>query len=192
MTRTNAKEYLMLRAAGPQAIQLLVHSAFGGRDAEGRPMDRASAHYPVIGRPAGRGFLARLGGGLKRIGRSLAEIRTRHRAITELSRLDDRLLRDIGLERGTIAEAVDAAMEERAPSWALDNLTNFGRRVVQPLVRPILRWRRDAVTLGMLGELDDHLLADIGVTRGDLRYQPETVLRRARTANANREPRRAA
>ena len=180
MTRVNAKELLMLRAAGPQAIQLLAMEAALGvrRDAEGRPDGKGR-----------QGLLARLGGSLRQIAAGVARARRRNRAIAELSRLDDHLLHDIGVERGCIVETVDATMERRAPAWAVVEL---GRTLVEPLFRPILRWRRDAVTLGALGQLDDHLLSDIGVSRGDLNYQPEIVLNRARAANANRAPLRAA
>ena len=105
-------------------------------------------------------------------------------------RLDDRLLSDIGIERGCIAEAVDATIERRAPAWAVIDLAHS---LVEPLVRPIVKWRRDAVTLGELGQLDDHLLADIGVSRGDLTFQPALVLERAQApANSNVTPIRAA
>jgi uncharacterized protein YjiS (DUF1127 family) len=181
MTRLNAKELLMLRAAGPQAIQLLAIEAALGvrRDAEGRPNGRKNP----------RGLIARLGRGLRQVAAGVARARRRNLAIAELSRLDDRLLHDIGVERGLIVETVDATMERRAPAWAVVEL---GRTLVEPLFRPILRWRRDAVTLGALGQLDDHLLSDIGVSRGDLAYQPGIVLQRARPANANRAPLRAA
>jgi len=177
MTRVNAKELLMLRAAGPQAIQLLaIEAALGARrDTEDR-LDAGDR------RP---GIFARLRDGLSRAAGGIARARRRNRAITELSRLDDRMLHDIGLERGCIAEAVDATMERRAPSWAIGDL-------VEPLVRPIARWRRNAATLGALGQLDDHLLSDIGVSRGDLNYQPELVLTRGAVANSNVTPVRAA
>jgi uncharacterized protein YjiS (DUF1127 family) len=184
MTRVNARELLMLRAAGPQAIQLLAIEAALGvrRDAEGRPEGRK-------GPQGDQGLLARLGASLRQVSAGVARARRRNRAIAELSRLDDRLLNDVGIERGCIVETVDATMEHRAPAWAVVEL---GRTLVEPLVRPILRWRRDAVTLGALGQLDDHLLSDIGVSRGDLAYQPEIVLERARAANANRAPLRVA
>jgi uncharacterized protein YjiS (DUF1127 family) len=181
MTRMNAKELLMLRAAGPQAIQLLAIEAALGmrRDGEGRP-DRGLR---------GPGVIARLRGGLRRMSAGVDRARRRNRAITELSRLDDRLLNDIGIERGCIVEAVDSTIERRAPSWAV---VEIGRSLVEPLVGPIVRWRRDLVTLGALGQLDDHLLSDIGVSRGDLNYQPALVLERARVANSNVTPLRAA
>jgi uncharacterized protein YjiS (DUF1127 family) len=182
MTRFNARELLMLRAAGPQAIQLLaIEAALGvSRDREGRPVEGASR----------AGIVSRVKDGLQRAAAGVARARRRNRAITELSRLDDRLLNDIGIERGCIVEAVDATIERRAPVWAVVDL---GRSLVEPLVRPIVRWRRDVVTLGALGQLDDHLLSDIGVSRGDLSFQPALVLERARTvANSNVTPLRAA
>ncbi len=97
------------------------------------------------------------------------------------------MLRDIGLERTSLTEAVDATLERRAPTWALDSfsITGLGRALVAPIVRPIVRWHRHATTLGELEQLDDHLLADIGVNRGDLRHAPESVIERAEAANRN-------
>ena len=58
---------------------------------------------------AGRSFLRRMAKGLTRAW-------IRRQAIGGLSRLDDRLLRDIGIERGRIPETVDAMLEsEPAP-----------------------------------------------------------------------------
>jgi len=53
----------------------------------------------------------------------------------------------------------------------------------------------EAITLGELRQLDDHLLQDIGVTRGDLRHAPEEVFARRenrRPANRNLRGRQAA
>jgi len=182
MTRLSANEFLMLRAAGPQAVQLIaLETAFD----TGRRMRAESLRSSVAG----------LGKGLGRMGRSVVagvtRARTRRRVIEQLGRLDNRLLRDIGLERGNLVEAVDASLERRAPSWAIESLADIGKA----LVRPLARWHRNAVTLGELKQLDDHLLADIGVTRGDLRYAPDVVLARAyaaEAANRNQASRHAA
>jgi len=174
MTRLTANELLMLRAAGPQAAQLI---AFEQVMADSRRMraEAAAETFSAIGR-----FVKRLATGV-------ATARTRRRVLDQLHRLDDRMLRDIGLERTTLAEAVDATLERRAPSWALESfsITGLGRALVAPIVRPIVRWHRHATTLGELEQLDDHLLADIGVNRGDLRYAPGSVIERAEAANRN-------
>jgi uncharacterized protein YjiS (DUF1127 family) len=184
MTRLTANELLMLRAAGPQAAQLI---AFEQVMADSRRMraEAAARTFAGVGRFA------------KRLAASLARASTRRRVLDQLHRLDDRMLRDIGLERTTLAEAVDATLESRAPAWAAESfsiagsITGLGKALVAPIVRPIVRWHRQATTLGELAQLDDHLLADIGVSRGDLRYAPEAVMERAEAANRN-EAQRAA
>lgn len=180
MTRLTANELLMLRAAGPQAAQLI---AFEQVMADSRRL-RAEVAQKTF---AGLGRLA------KRVAVSLVQARTRRRVLDQLHRLDDRMLRDIGLERTTLAEAVDATLEQRAPAWASEQMTlgGLGKALVAPIVRPIVRWHRNAVTLGELGQLDDHLLADIGVSRGDLRYAPQSVIERAEAANQNEAARAA-
>lgn len=190
MTRMSANELLMLRAAGPQAAQLVAYdmALSTGRRLRAEAMRTQTAAF-------GRGLAHLTGKVVRPLRDGIVRARTRRRVIDQLSRLDDRLLHDIGLERGTLGEAVDATLEQRSPAWALDGLAGFGRALLRPLVRPVLRWRRDAATLGELSQLDDHMLADIGVTRGDLRYAPEAVLSRCEAtepANLNREPRHAA
>lgn len=60
-------------------------------------------------------------GWLRRLGAELRRAATRRQAIAQLAVLDDRLLRDIGIERANIAEMVDARLEDRRPSWQLEN-----------------------------------------------------------------------
>ncbi len=170
MTRQTANELLMLRAAGPQAAQLI---AFEQVMTQSRQLRAEAASELFAG--VGRTF--------KRLAAGVARARTRRRVIDQLHRLDDRMLRDIGLERTTLTEAVDATLERRAPSWAVESfsITGLGKAIV----RPIVRWHRSAVTLGELEQLDDHLLHDIGVNRGDLRYAPASVMQRAEAANQN-------
>ncbi len=173
MTRLTANQLLMLRAAGPQAAQLI---AFEQVMQQSRQMRAEAFHDGVVKTGSA---LVRL---VKSLGAGVVRARTRRNALDQLHRLDDRMLRDIGLERGNLAEAVDATLERRAPVWSLENfsLASLGQAVIAPLVR----WQRNAATLGELSQLDDHLLADIGVNRGDLRYAPERVLERA-AANQN-------
>ena len=51
-----------------------------------------------------------------RISKSLVKAWVRRRAINQLARLDNRLLRDIGLDRDRIPDAVDAMLERRPAS----------------------------------------------------------------------------
>lgn len=179
MTRLTANQLLMLRAAGPQAAQLIAYEQVMQQSRE----LRAEAFHDGV---------AKVGSAFSRVTKSLAagvaRARTRRRALDQLHRLDDRMLRDIGLERGNLEEAVDATLEQRAPSWSLESfsLASLGQAVIAPLVR----WQRKAATLGELSQLDDHLLADIGISRGDLRHAPERVLEQA-AANRNQAPKAA-
>ena len=59
-------------------------------------------------------WLSRLLGELKRAA-------TRRQTIAQLAALDDRLLRDIGIERASIPEMVDARLKDRSPAWRLES-----------------------------------------------------------------------
>ena len=105
------------RARIPETVDAMLHrepvAAGGGwrSDAEPKPRD------------GGDFFLVRMF-------RNLTRARVRRRAINGLARLDDRLLRDIGLERDLIPDAVDAMLRRRpaprpsaaAPSLVADGL----------------------------------------------------------------------
>ncbi len=79
----------------------------------------------------------------------------RRRAIAQLRALDDRALRDIGIERGQIAMVVEG-VETETP------------RPPRPAVGPfaaLRHWRFRRRTINTLTSLDDRLLADIGLAR---------------------------
>ena len=59
-------------------------------------------------------------GWLQRLGTELKRAATRRQTIAQLAALDDRMLRDIGIERATIVEMVDARLEGRSPTWQLE------------------------------------------------------------------------
>ncbi|MDX1528070.1 MAG: DUF1127 domain-containing protein [Gammaproteobacteria bacterium] len=60
-----------------------------------------------------KGAAAGLGRGVRALYRALKESRDRRRAIAELRQLDERTLKDIGIERGQIPQIVEALLAKR-------------------------------------------------------------------------------
>ncbi len=61
-------------------------------------------------------------GWLQRLKAELKRAAIRRQTIAQLAALDDRLLRDIGVERACLSEVVDAQLEGRSPTWRLESL----------------------------------------------------------------------
>lgn len=80
--------------------------------------------------------------------------------VRELSQLDSRMLDDIGVSRWQIDEIADAAVGGERPSLAA--------ALAQTLAAPLMRWYRRNEAFRQLSQLDDSMLADIGVNRGDI------------------------
>lgn len=93
MTRLTANELLMLRAAGPQAAQLIAFEQVMQQSRELRA-EAAAKTFATIGRA------------FKRLANGVVRARTRRKVIDQLHRLDDRMLRDIGLDAAQIESAV--------------------------------------------------------------------------------------
>ena len=94
------------------------------------------------------------------LGRKLAAWSTRRDAYRRLTALDDRMLADIGLNRAEIPAVVKAM--SRTPAGSVEG--SFESEVVLPLKQWNL-WR-DAHK--QLSQLDNHMLSDIGLVRGDI------------------------
>lgn len=81
--------------------------------------------------------------------------------VQELRRLDDRLLADIGVTRDQVNALVDGRDTESKPN-SLVGLVN------DLIVEPARRWRVRARTRKELSALDDAMLRDIGIERGQI------------------------
>ncbi len=66
-------------------------------------------------------------GWLQRLKAELNRAAIRRQTISQLAALDDRLLRDIGVERASLSEVVDAQLDGRSPTWHLESLLADGR-----------------------------------------------------------------
>ncbi|MEO1193801.1 MAG: DUF1127 domain-containing protein [Pseudomonadota bacterium] len=117
---------------------------------------------------------------------SLRRNRARRQTIDQLRDLDDATLRDIGLEPGTLSETVAATVDQRAASFQRDNHAALARAGSTSLAL----MRATFAKLDALQRLNDHLLADVGVSRGDL--EVNEIDQRVAAANHNRALFRAA
>src|SRR5262249_9487371 len=113
----------------------------------------------------------------KYLGRKLALWSSRRDAYRRLMALDDRMLADIGISRSEIPTVIQAMGETpAAPS-------GFEAEVILPLKQWNL-WR-DAHK--QLSQLDNRMLSDIGLVRGDIDWVADELADRAlsKPANAN-------
>ena len=97
----------------------------------------------------------------------------RRAAYSALNALDNRMLADIGVARAEIAEVVKGMHKSVSyPALSLD------------LVAPIAAWNRARQTANQLYKLEDRMLQDIGVVRGDIEWVASEVAHKA-AANRN-------
>jgi uncharacterized protein YjiS (DUF1127 family) len=97
----------------------------------------------------------------------------RRSAYSALNALDNRMLADIGVARAEIADVVKGLHKSVSyPAVALD------------LVAPITAWNRARQTANQLYKLEDRMLLDIGVVRGDIDWVASEVAHKA-AANRN-------
>jgi uncharacterized protein YjiS (DUF1127 family) len=100
-------------------------------------------------------------------------------AFSALNALDNRMLADIGVSRADITDVVKGIHKSVSyPAMSLD------------LVAPIAAWNRARQTANQLYKLEDRMLLDIGVVRGDIEWVASEVANKA-AANRN-QPTRAA
>ena len=111
-----------------------------------------------------------IGSLVARVWEKFNEGRLRRQAIQEFANLDDRLLQDIGLERGRIPETVDALLRRQpVPTVRVSRIghesertgDSFPSRISKSLVKAWVRRR----AINELARLDNHLLRDIGLDR---------------------------
>jgi uncharacterized protein YjiS (DUF1127 family) len=105
---------------------------------------------------------------LNRFGAVLVNSARRHfkRAAIEreLSRLDNRMLGDLGLSRNDIGYVAQQAVAVPGEGTLFQE---FSRLVFNAIVRPVVEWNRRREIYDQLMSMDDRMLADIGMTRYD-------------------------
>lgn len=108
----------------------------------------------------------------------------RNEAYRQLASLDDRMLSDIGLNRGDIPALVKS-WDGEPVSWVAEEEA--------PLLRGLRQWNRGRATAKALHALDNHMLDDIGLVRGDIDWVAEELAAQSAwtAANRNNEPRAA-
>ena len=83
----------------------------------------------------------------------------------ELSRLDGRMLADLGLTRADIGTIADQAVARKGEGTLF---AEFSRLLVNLIVRPAIEWGRRRDLYNELMAMDDRTLADIGIARYDI------------------------
>ena len=105
---------------------------------------------------------------LNRFGAVLVNSARRHfkRAAIEreLSRLDTRMLADLGPNRSEIGFVAEQAVAVPGEGTLFQE---FSRLVFNAIVRPLIEWNRRREIYDQLMSMDDRMLADIGMTRYD-------------------------
>lgn len=128
--------------------------------------------------PAGPGLIAAFGEMLHDL--VIAPVvlwNNRRVAFSALNALDNRMLADIGLSRAELSDVVRGVHKSVSyPAVSLD------------LVAPIAAWNRARQTANQLYKLEDRMLQDIGVVRGDIEWLASEVAYKAATAANRNQP----
>ena len=104
----------------------------------------------------------------------IANAMQRRRAIHQLRRLDDRMLDDIGLDRGTL----ESFGETLSPSHLPDG------RVIEGPVARCRNWLLKCQTIRELEALSERQLTDIGIERADIKATVERAIKQDRAGSA--------
>jgi uncharacterized protein YjiS (DUF1127 family) len=114
----------------------------------------------------------------KLLGRKLAAWSSRRDAFRRLMALDDRMLADIGISRSEIPAVIKAMRNVQGAQSGFET----------EIVLPLKQWNlwRDAHK--QLSQLDNRMLSDIGLVRGDIDWVADELADRAlrKPANANK------
>ena len=106
----------------------------------------------------------------------------RQKAYSELMALDEHTLRDIGVSRSQIPILVSQMAAAGGPQAA-----PAAWRLEEELVRPLRQWNRSRAAAKTLNAIDDRMLSDIGMVRGDIDWLSEEMAERSLGhANTNR------
>lgn len=106
---------------------------------------------------------ATVGGALRDLTAAILRPLRQRAMVDRLEQLDDRMLQDIGVERFNIAAIAESVASRQAPSVsiALGNL-------LAVLGGSLAAWTERRAALRELNALDERMLRDIGITRGDI------------------------
>ena len=102
--------------------------------------------------------------------RPMREWFQRRTTYRDLMGLDDRTLADIGLSRGQIPALIESLRAGHAP--AVDSRS-------ADIIRPLRLWNRSRLAAKDLSTLDDRMLSDIGMVRGDIDDVAEELAERS-------------
>ena len=127
-------------------------------------------------RPGLAELMSELGALARDLWRAVVRWQSRRAAYRQLMLLDERLLRDIGLSREEIPAVIASMRHAAAPAAAKDDL-----------VRPLRLWSRRRDAAKTLGALDDRMLDDIGLARGDIESVADELAARSLRRPANRD-----
>jgi len=184
MTRVRNLEPSTVRTAAPAGTDTFRPVDLSEIHLQARAMQSEMLTRMVAQGLSGAWRLAhKLGGGLFR---ALRRGRARRATLAELSRLDARMLRDIGVDPGNVEGAVDRLITPRAA----DSTGHLGDvvRHLDSLMTPLRRWDLSRRAAGEMARLPESVLADLGYVRGDIDWVPEELAARklaSQPANTN-------